>query len=252
MSRDIQMPIPLDDIDVPEGRREIVAASVKRLADSIEQVGLRHPITVRRKGDRYVLVAGRHRMEACRKLGREHVPATIVSMTKDEARLWEIAENLHRAELTTIQKAECIEEWRQLSAVLHGATPSTREAASQLGVNEATVSRASAIASIEPEAKQAANEVGLTGVRELVEVARAEPSRQAAVVHELAERRAAGIDRDVKDRAAHAVAELIAEHVPGSAWDALKANLYAAGAANIANAFTNITGESIMDRRFGA
>ena len=47
------------------------------------------------------------------------------------------------------------------------------------------------------------------------------------------------------------VAEMIAEHVPGEWWDAIKSNLYAAGASNIANALTNITGEAVMDRRYG-
>lgn len=61
----------------------------------------------------------------------------------------------------------------------------------------------------------------------------------------------AKIQADVKSRAALEVAEMIAEHVPGEWWDAIKSNLYAAGAKNIADALTNITGESIMDRRYG-
>ena len=56
------------------------------------------------------------------------------------------------------------------------------------------------------------------------------------------------IDADVKSRAAKEVADMLAEHVPGEWWDALKANLYAAGASNIAHEFTNITGQSIIDR----
>lgn len=56
------------------------------------------------------------------------------------------------------------------------------------------------------------------------------------------------VDADVKARAAKEVAEIIAEHVPGEWWDAVKSNLYAAGAANIAHELTNITGQSIMDR----
>jgi hypothetical protein len=37
-------------------------------------------------------------IEAFKKLDREH--ATIVKMTNDDARLWDIAESLHRAELS--------------------------------------------------------------------------------------------------------------------------------------------------------
>jgi phage I-like protein len=56
------------------------------------------------------------------------------------------------------------------------------------------------------------------------------------------------IDGDVKARAAKEVAEILAEYVPGEWWDAVKANLYAAGAQNIAHEFTNITGSSVIDR----
>lgn len=49
-------------------------------------------------------------------------------------------------------------------------------------------------------------------------------------------------------RAAKEVADIIAEHVPGEWWDAVKSNLYAAGASNIAHELSNITGQSVMDR----
>lgn len=74
--------------------------------------------------------------------------------------MWEIAENLHRSELTKLQRAEQIEEWRGL--VLQLATPSqpaergVRKTAEALGVDPAEVVRAEKIASITPEAKEAA------------------------------------------------------------------------------------------------
>lgn len=106
MSRDIHMPLSIDEIEVPEGRREVVDATVKALADSIDKIGLRHPITVRKWGERYILVAGRHRLEACKKLGREHIPAVIASISKADAELWEIDENLARAELSREERKE--------------------------------------------------------------------------------------------------------------------------------------------------
>ena len=127
MSRDINMPITIDDIDIPENRREVNSASVKRLADSIDKIGLRHPITVREKGDRYILVAGRHRIEAYKKMGIEHIPATIVKMTNDDARLWEIAENLHRAELTKLERDDNIAEWIKITERLQSSQDAKNE-----------------------------------------------------------------------------------------------------------------------------
>lgn len=175
MAQDIHMPLALDEIEIADGRREINAAAVKRLADSIEQVGLRHPITVRRRGDGYVLIAGRHRIEAFRKLGREHIPALIVSMTNDQARLWEIAENLHRADLTKLERDNNIAEWIKITErVSAQVAQKPREgrpegglsaAARELGVDRDDARRAVQVASLSDEAKDAARETGLDNNR---------------------------------------------------------------------------------------
>ncbi len=259
---EVNLSIMIDDIIVNEGRREINSASVKKLAQSIEQVGLRHPITLKRKGDKYLLIAGRHRLEACKKLGREYIAASIVTMTNDEARLWEIAENLHRADLSRLERDEQVAEWikiterisnsqsESLRADGRGGRPSGIEnAAREIGVERQDAHRAVKVASLSEEAKETAREAGLDNNRSaLLEAAReTEPKAQVA---KLSEYRASKVDGDVKQRAAREVADIIAEYVPGAMWDAIKANLYAAGSSNIANELTNITGQSIMDGRF--
>jgi hypothetical protein len=130
----------------------------------------------------------------------------------------------------------------------HPADVGVRKTADALGISKSTVANAKKIAGIDPDAKDAAAENGLTR-DELLRVADAEPARQVATVHELAERRALRIDADVKERAAEEVAEIIAEYVPADAWDGVKANLYAAGATNIAHALSNLVGAAVMDGR---
>lgn len=188
---DIQLPISIEDIIVGETRRELDRSAVNRLADSIEQIGLRHPITVREKGDKYHLIAGRHRLEACRKLGREHVPAIIVKMTNDEARLWEIAENLHRSDLKKLDRDEQLAEWIRLTeriansqnGRLGGRPPGIEAAARELGVHRHDAHRAVAVAGLTDEAKQAARDAGLDDNRSaLLEAAKAEPEQQAAKI----------------------------------------------------------------------
>lgn len=191
--REVTMPLSLDEIVIQNGRREVDPAVVKRLADSIDNVGLRHPITVRRKGEGYLLVAGRHRMEACRKLGREHIQATIVNMTNAEARMWEIAENLHRAELTKLERSDQIAEWVKLSSQVAtkaetGGRPESgeRRASRELGLDKDQVNRAVHIASLTPEAKEAAQNAGIDDNQsKLLEVAKEAPERQVAKVYEL-------------------------------------------------------------------
>jgi ParB-like chromosome segregation protein Spo0J len=40
----------------------------------------------------YIVITGRHRLEAYRKLGLQHIPAFVRDWDEHEAELWEIAE----------------------------------------------------------------------------------------------------------------------------------------------------------------
>jgi sulfiredoxin len=51
---------------------------VQEIAESILQVGLQSPILVRQDGDRFVLVEGLHRLEACKQLGEKTIVGYVV------------------------------------------------------------------------------------------------------------------------------------------------------------------------------
>ena len=72
--------IAIDDVYVPaKRRRTLIDGTVTALAESILEEGLKTPILVRPDGDRFVLVEGLHRLEACRALGEETIPAYEVN-----------------------------------------------------------------------------------------------------------------------------------------------------------------------------
>lgn len=201
MARDIHMPLAVDEIIIPKGRRAVNTATVKKLAESIEKIGLRHPITVRRKDDDYILVAGLHRLEAHKKLGLQHVPSLISSFTNADARLWEIAENLHRAELSKLERDENIAEWVKIvdeikvaqSAPVSGGRGNEgglRAASRELGIERTDAQRAVKVAGLSDEAKDEARERGMDNNRTaLLEAAKEKtPERQVAKVIQLSER----------------------------------------------------------------
>lgn len=71
--------IRIDEIYVPTGRRATIKPDVvEEIAESIAETGLQVPIGVRKGRDRYVLVTGLQRLEACRALGEETIEALIV------------------------------------------------------------------------------------------------------------------------------------------------------------------------------
>jgi ParB-like chromosome segregation protein Spo0J len=71
-------PVPIAAVYVPAKRwRELDRAKAAALAEDILEKGLTVPIRVRADGDRFVLVEGLHRLEACRSLGEETVMAVL-------------------------------------------------------------------------------------------------------------------------------------------------------------------------------
>jgi sulfiredoxin len=66
-------------IYVPAKRRATLdPRKVQEIAESILQVGQQAPILVRQDGDRFVLVEGLHRLEACKQLGEQTILGYIV------------------------------------------------------------------------------------------------------------------------------------------------------------------------------
>jgi ParB/RepB/Spo0J family partition protein len=158
--------ISVGQVHVSDGRRGAARDKVRAIAESISASGLINPITVRelRDGATFVLMAGRHRLEAFRHLDRNSIPAFVMpsSTTNDEARMVEISENIHRAELTVQEKADLTAEWITLRGSKAGKTGQVSkggrgheggvaDAARELDMPRTTVRRAIQIASITAE-----------------------------------------------------------------------------------------------------
>ena len=118
--------LALADIEVAERRlRPVSEAGVQGLIASIEQLGMiKDAIHVRKmrraSGERLVLMAGGHRLEAARRLGWETIPARVwADVTDDFARLMEIDDNLSAAELTCLEMSVILAERKRIYERLH-------------------------------------------------------------------------------------------------------------------------------------
>jgi ParB-like chromosome segregation protein Spo0J len=159
---------------------------------------------------RFVLVAGRNRIEALRLLGIPSVLVRCVDFDDVEARMWTISENLFRAELTVGQRADQVAEYarlanekRDIQSGQVAQNESKREdgrghrheggdsrAARDLGISRDEVRRAKTIAALPEQTKQAAREIGLDDNQSaLLKAARAPtPEAQIAVLAEIKDR----------------------------------------------------------------
>lgn len=105
-------------------------AHVQALLDSIAEVGLLNPVSVYRKPitragepvDGYGLIAGAHRLEACKRLGLADIEATIVDLDEPHRVLAECDENLCGTRLTAAERAEFTSRRKWAYEQLHPET----------------------------------------------------------------------------------------------------------------------------------
>lgn len=174
----------VDVIEVHDRLRSVDDGAVGVISASLEKIGLRTPISVRYYEERpeglpgdtddaLVLMTGAHRLAAAKQLGWEKIEC-FVYYDGDEvdAQLWEIAENLHRAELTALERDEQVALWVKLNAERISRQSDEKigrgrpkggvnSAAKEIGLSEPDARRAVKVASLSKEAKEAAREAGL-------------------------------------------------------------------------------------------
>ena len=120
------MKIKISDIKVGENRREIDESTVINLVKSIRDTGrgvkgegLINPISIN-KSKR--LIAGAHRLEACRRLGWDEIECTIMDIDGLRGELAEIDENLIRHNLNHIDEGEQLLRKKEIYEILYPET----------------------------------------------------------------------------------------------------------------------------------
>lgn len=204
--------VSIEDIVIDERvRKTINRQKVDELAASIEKIGMQVPITLRYvpspdgEGNDVYLVAGLHRIEAHKTLGREEIDCFFdEALDARKARLWEISENLHRSELDALEHAEHVDEWirlteeeaadDKLSQVVtvskggRGKESGVRAASRELGVGRMEAHRSVKIASLSDEAKEYARNHGLADNQAALIAAAKHENDPAAQVQSLSQR----------------------------------------------------------------
>ena len=154
--------VPISRIKVSTRLRGTDPDKIRDLAESIEGVGLLHAVTVSRRGDDYLLLAGNHRLESFRLLGRETIPATIQDADPLLEELIEVEENLISNRLTVLQEANHLVRWEELLTQLGKRASSgdnrwnrsgltNDDLAKSRGVSKRTLQNTRSIAKLNPE-----------------------------------------------------------------------------------------------------
>ena len=150
--------------------------ALAELSDSIRQHGILQPLSVRRVGNTYELIAGERRLRAAQMAGLNDIPCIIMNMTDKESGMAAMVENLQRQEL------DFIEEGRGIALLMESWSMSQEQAAKLLGKSQSAVANKLRILRHSPQVLSALREGNLTErhARALLKLP-AEPQKMAAI-----------------------------------------------------------------------
>ena len=97
-------------------RREFREDALAELAESIKRQGILQPLVVSHDGQAesdtpYVLVAGERRLRAAALAGLKTVPVVLKQADRRQLLEWALIENIHRADLNAVEKAEAYRDY---------------------------------------------------------------------------------------------------------------------------------------------
>ena len=107
--------------------------ALQDLADSIRQHGILQPLSVRRSGTGYELIAGERRLRAAQIAGLGEIPCIVMTMDDKESGLAAMVENLQRQDL------DFIEEARGIQSLMDKWAISQEQTAKMLGKSQSAI-----------------------------------------------------------------------------------------------------------------
>lgn len=150
--------IPLGRIrpNPQQPRRSFDEEGLAELAASIRSCGILQPLTVRRAGEGYELVAGERRLRAARIAGLREVPCLVAQVGEEDSALLALMENLQRRDL------DCWEEAQAIARLISRYGLSQEEAARRLGRAQPTVANKLRLLRLPEDVRALLRENGLT------------------------------------------------------------------------------------------
>ena len=101
----LELPVDALAPNPNQPRKHFSQEELNELADSISQLGVMQPLTVRRRDRGWELIAGERRWRAAQLAGLSTVPCLEVSATDEASSLMALVENLQRKDLDFWEEA---------------------------------------------------------------------------------------------------------------------------------------------------
>jgi ParB family chromosome partitioning protein len=121
---------------------------LQELERSIRESGIVQPIVVRRRGDRYQIVAGERRWRAAQRAGLETVPVTVREVPDERLLEMAIVENVQREDLSPLEEAAAYQRLQDELGL------SQEDVARKVGKDRSTVANTIRLLRLPPEVRE--------------------------------------------------------------------------------------------------
>ena len=157
-------------------RKIFLEESLAELADSISRHGILQPLSVRRTGSGYELIAGERRLRAAQMAGLTEIPCIVMTMDDKESGMAAMIENLQR------QNLDFIEEAAGIARLMDIWSMSQEQVARILGKSQSAIANKLRILRHSEKVLSALRQAGLTErhARALLKLP-TEPEKMAAI-----------------------------------------------------------------------
>jgi ParB family chromosome partitioning protein len=128
--------VPVDQIQENpfQPRKVFDAEELAGLRESIREYGVLQPIVVRTNPDGFQLIAGERRLRAAREAGLTEIPVTVVDFTDQQVNEAALVENIQRADLNAIEKAQGFKDYLERFGMTQ------EQLAERLGIDRTSIS----------------------------------------------------------------------------------------------------------------
>src|SRR3954447_14755480 len=173
--------VAIDQIDPNPNQPRQVMGDLSELIASISEKGIIEPLVVRRRGDRFQIIAGERRYQASVQAGLTELPVVIRDVDDTEVLELALIENLQRKDLTPFEESEALQGLPERCGYTH------EDLARRLGKSRTSVTESLALNGMPEEVRNLCRLADISSKSLLLQVVRQEsPEKMTALVEKIA------------------------------------------------------------------
>jgi ParB family chromosome partitioning protein len=158
--------ITIEKIDPSPQQARSELGNIQELMDSIQEKGILEPILVRKKDDRFEIIAGERRYKAAKSIGLPEVPCIEMNVSDNEAMEMALVENMQRKDLDVFEEADGLKSLADQYGYNH------EQIAKKIGKARSTITEIININKIPKDLRDLCIEFGIKSRGTLIEIAK--------------------------------------------------------------------------------